>query len=265
MKIVQHYLTQNPCYKVGKTITVKGLMLHSVGCNQPSAAVFLRTWNPPANGREVCVHAFIDGNDGTVYQTLPWNHRGWHGGGKSNNTHIGVEMCEPASIRYTGGASFKDLDPVNTEKVVRRTYNAAVELFAFLCEKYGLDPMLDIISHSEGHSLGLASNHGDPEHLWKKFGLSMDGFRKAVQAQMKSGGKVTPSKGENSVQTPSGSSYRVKVTATALNIRAGAGTNYKINGCIKDKGVYTIVQTQGDWGKLKSGAGWIHLGYTKKL
>ena len=46
-----------------------------------------------------CVHGFIDGNDGTIYQTLPWNHRGWHGGGSSNNTHIGVEMCEPACIK----------------------------------------------------------------------------------------------------------------------------------------------------------------------
>ena len=42
---------------------------------------------------------FIDANTGDIYQTLPWNHRGWHGGGSSNNTHIGVEMCEPAAIK----------------------------------------------------------------------------------------------------------------------------------------------------------------------
>lgn len=57
-------------------------------------------------------------------------------------------------------------------------------------------------------------------------------------------------------------SFRVKVTADALNIRAGAGTNYKIVGMIRDRGVYTIVQTSGNWGKLKSGAGWICLDYT---
>ena len=59
-------------------------------------------------------------------------------------------------------------------------------------------------------------------------------------------------------------SYMVKVTCNALNIRDGAGTNYKVNGCIRDKGVYTIVETRGNWGKLKSGAGWICLDYTKK-
>lgn len=64
--------------------------------------------------------------------------------------------------------------------------------------------------------------------------------------------------------------YLVKVTATALNIRENAGTNYKITGRITDKGVYTIIdEKQGRgasmWGKLKSGIGWISLDYTKRL
>lgn len=64
--------------------------------------------------------------------------------------------------------------------------------------------------------------------------------------------------------------YKVKVTASELFIRKGAGTNYGKNGSIKDKGVYTIVQEstgQGatKWGKLKSGAGWISLDYTTKV
>ena len=58
--------------------------------------------------------------------------------------------------------------------------------------------------------------------------------------------------------------YRVKVTANVLNIRKGPGTSYAVTGQIKDKGVYTIVQEQNGWGKLKSGAGWISLSYTKK-
>ena len=106
MKLVQSILTKNPCYTAGRKINVKGLMLHSVGCPQPKASVFINSWNSASYDR-ACVHAFIDANDGTVYQTLPWNHRGWHGGGSSNNTHIGVEMCEPACIKYTsGGSSF---------------------------------------------------------------------------------------------------------------------------------------------------------------
>lgn len=59
--------------------------------------------------------------------------------------------------------------------------------------------------------------------------------------------------------------YKVQVTTSALNIRKGAGTNYAVSGSIRDRGVYTIVAEKDGWGKLKSGAGWISLAYTKKL
>ena len=59
--------------------------------------------------------------------------------------------------------------------------------------------------------------------------------------------------------------YLVKVTASALNIRKGAGTSNPVVGCIGDKGIYTIVAEDNGWGKLKSGAGWISLAYTKRV
>ena len=59
--------------------------------------------------------------------------------------------------------------------------------------------------------------------------------------------------------------YKVKVTANALNVRSGASLKHKINTVIHKNEVYTIIETKGDWGKLKSGAGWINLKYTKKV
>ena len=194
MKLVESILTKNPCYTAGRKFTVKGLMLHSVGCPQPKASVFINSWNSPSYDN-ACVHGFIDGNDDTVYQTLPWNHRGWHCGsgskGSGNNTHIGVEMCEPACIKYTSGANFTCSDTATAKAVAKRTYEAAVELFAMLCRQYSLNPTADgvIISHREGHSRGIASNHGDPEHLWTQLGMgyTMDTFRQAVKAAMDGG------------------------------------------------------------------------------
>lgn len=186
MKIIKSYLTENPCYKEKRKIKVKGLILHSVGCPQPSAKVFVKNWNNKYFDA-ACVHAFIEA-DGDVYQTLPWEHRGWHAGGSANNTHIGVEMCEPSTIRYTGGASWKELsDGRNTKNDVLGTYKTAVELFAYLCKLYGLNPLKKgvILSHKEAAAMGIASNHGDPEHLWKKYGLTMDKFRKDVNATLK--------------------------------------------------------------------------------
>lgn len=215
MKLVQSFLTNNPCYKAGRKISVKGLMLHSVGCPQPNAQVFIKGWNN-ANYKNACVHGFIDGNDGTVYQTLPWNHRGWHGGGSSNNTHIGVEMCEPANIKYIGGATFTCSDLTTARSVCRRTYEAAVELFAFLCSEFNLDPLGDgvIVSHKEGHVRGIASNHGDPEHLWTQLSMpyTMDTFRKAVKE------KMNESKLDN---TPSEWSKEAVNWATANKLMAG--------------------------------------------
>ena len=187
MNLIQSFLTNNPCYTCGRTITVKGLMLHSVGCPQPSAAVFVRNWNR-ADYDRACVHGFIDANTGDIYQTLPWNRRGWHCGDAANNTHIGVEMCEPACIKYTHGATFTCSDPATAKAAATRTYNAAVELFAMLCKQFNLDPLADgvILSHKEGAARGIASNHGDPEHLWNQLGMgyTMNTFRAAVKAAM---------------------------------------------------------------------------------
>ena len=186
MQITKSLLTKNPCYKAGKTIKVKGLMLHSVGCSQPSAMTFIQSWN--TSSAKVCVHGFIDGNTGDVYQTLPWNYRGWHCGGNANGSHIGIEMCEPDCIKYTSGANFTCSNENKARNTLKTTYKSAVELFAYLCEKYDLDPLKDgvIISHSEGYKRGLSSNHADPEHLWKKLntGYTMDGFRKDVKSAM---------------------------------------------------------------------------------
>lgn len=113
------FLTQNNCYKSGKKHTVKGIMVHSTGANNPNLKRYVgpddgllgvnqygNHWNTATpGGREVCVHAFIGKlKDGTIatYQTLPWDIVGWHSGSGSlgysknanNNGYIGFEICE---------------------------------------------------------------------------------------------------------------------------------------------------------------------------
>lgn len=81
-------------------------------------------------------------------------------------------------------------------------------------------------------------------------------------------GVVSPSQLVGSTSngsTTNTTKYLVKVTTDALNIRKGPGTNYLVTGCIRDRGVYTIVETSGNWGRLKSGAGWICLDYVSKI
>ena len=232
-------------------------MLHSIGTPQPDATKLMKYWNN--DNIKVCVHAIIDANDGTVYQTLPWDHRAWHAGGKANNTHISVEMCEPPNIKYTSGSNFTCKDPLKAMEYVNRTYKVAVKLFAKLCKDYKLDPLKDgvIISHAEGYKRGVASNHGDPDHLWKQFKmeLNINKFRQDVAKAM---GLVknTPKKNPE---------YKVYVGISNLTIRKGPGTSYDRTGKTTGIGTFTIVETTGSWGKLKSGAGWISLNYTQRV
>ena len=79
----------------------------------------------------------------------------------------------------------------------------------------------------------------------------------------------TPTKPTTPTETAKLTPYKVRITATDLNIRTGPGTNYPSKGYIKPT-VYTIVEEATGkgatkWGKLKSGAGWISLDYAKRL
>lgn len=185
MEIIEAFAAKNKCYQAGAALVPRGLMLHSIGTPQPSAAALARYFDQyQPGGQSVCVHAFAQA-DGTVYQTLPWEMRGWHCGGSANNTHIGVEMTEPSA-----GMSYAE-----SAEQITGTYHAAVELFAHLCETYGLDPLADgvIIGHAEGHRRGVASNHADPEYLWNAYGMgyTMDGFRRDVAAALAAGNTDT--------------------------------------------------------------------------
>lgn len=124
----------------------------------------------------MCPHAFIgrvaDGSIAT-YQVLPWEHRAWHCGGKANDTHISFEICED---RLTDGAYFSAV------------YKEAAELCAYICTLYNLNPK-NIICHSEGASMGIASNHKDVMHWFPRFGKNMDIFRADVQTIISAGGQ----------------------------------------------------------------------------
>ena len=188
MNLHKLIFTENACYKAGRKITVKGIMVHSAGANNPWLKRYVgpddgllgknqynnhwNTYHP--GGREVCVHGFIGKlADGTIatYQTLPWDHRGWHAGGSANNTHIGFEICE---------------DGLTDSTYFKKVYQEAVELCAYLCKLYGLTEK-NIICHSEGYKQGIASNHGDVMHWFPKHGKNMDTFRADVKALLNAG------------------------------------------------------------------------------
>lgn len=216
MNLHKLILSNNACYKAGRTITPKGIMVHSTGANNPYLKRYVgpddgllgknqygNHWNTATpGGRQICVHAFIGKlADGTVatYQTLPWNHRGWHAGGSANDSFIGFEICE---------------DGLADAGYFNKVYTEAVELCVYLCKLYGLTET-DIIGHYEGYQKGIASNHGDPKNWFPKHGKSMDTFRAEVKAGLTAVTPVEPDVPKKIYSVQLGA-YTVKGNADAM-------------------------------------------------
>lgn len=258
MEIFKCYLIKNDCYKAQRYIKPTRIVVHSTGANntalkryvQPDDGIlglnkFNNHWNKA--GVKKCVNAFI-GKDKAgvvrVYQTLPWTMRPWGCGsgkkGSFNNNAIQFEICE---------------DNLKDEVYFNSVMDKAAELCAYLCKEYNIK-VSDVVSHHEAYKLGYASGHSDIDHWLKKHKKTMDWFRDKVKAKISvnAADKITSS-----------NDFKVKVNTDALNVRTGAGTKYAIASQIKDRGTYTISEVNGDWGKLKSGAGWINLKYTVRV
>lgn len=80
------------------------------------------------------------------------------------------------------------------------------------------------------------------------------------------GGQIDVTNNEDKPKESAEASYlfRFRTTVSELNIRKGPGTEYERTGSIKDRNVYTIVETKksrdgGIWGRLKSGVGWVNV------
>ena len=167
-------------------------------------------------------------------------------------------MTEPATIKYTGGSSWIETgDGSNTKAHVLATYANAVQFFAYICKKYGFNPENSnvLMSHREGHAKGIASNHGDPEHIWNKYGLTMDQFRKDVKKAM-SGQTVTtvPSapvdntsddKSNQKINALNGTVTVIYKGADGLNIRKAPSYTAAVDQIVHE-GVFTVVGISAD-------------------
>lgn len=221
LNIIEYYLKKNRCYIKNEKRTPKGIQIHTIGTGQGTAQSVADYWNQAAVS--ACVHYVVDcDTPGKVLYTLPESTRAWADGGFGNNNLITIEICESDFIKYTGGANYTVLDSKRFKEDILRGYATAVLLCADICSRFGWNPMDKlsnglylISSHDEGREKGVSTAHVDPDHVWDRFGLSMDGFRKAVVAAM--GGKTVE-------QIETDELYRVRKTWTDVDSQLFAGT-----------------------------------------
>ena len=199
--------TQSTCYMGTCEMTVKGVLWHSTGANNPTIKRYVQPsdvkpvedsftkeewlnilgvnkykndWNhiKHSAGLNCWIGKLADGTITTV-QTMPWNYRPWGCGsgkkGSCNSGWIQFEICE---------------DNLTNKDYFEKVYNEACEITAYLCKMFNLDPKGTveyngvkapvILCHQDSYKLGLGSNHGDVLHWFKKHGKTMDDVRNDV-------------------------------------------------------------------------------------
>lgn len=197
-------------------------------------------------------HYFVD--DTSVYQSVPDLKIAWAVGGKkysdcnstgggtmygkiTNTNSISIEMCSTNGV------------------ITDKTIENAVALGKKLMKAYNI-PSSNIYRHTDvngKHCPGWKGWLGSDTSKWKSF-----------KKKFSTSTKISSTTSKTNTTTKE---FKVKVLVDDLRIRKGAGTNYDSVGKVKKGVTYTITQTSGLWGKLKSGTGWICISekYVKKV
>lgn len=191
LNIIKAHAVKNLCYIAAQKMVPQGIVVHSTGANNPNLKRYVDAsdevgvnqygnhWNKAKpGGRKVCVHAFIgyDKNKQIrVAEILPldiccWGvGKGKKGSYNTNPAYIQFEICE---------------DKLTDKNYYESAFAVAAEYCAELCRTYGIS-VDKIVGHCEAYRLGYGCNHADPEHWMKKFGETMDDFRKRVSEILK--------------------------------------------------------------------------------
>lgn len=218
---------------------IKFLVIHYVGAVSSAANnanYFYNTY------RGASAHYFID--ETSIWQVVEENDTAWHCGTTGryyndcrNSNSIGIEMC----CKNNGQWYFEPA-----------TINNTIELAKQICAKYGIDRN-HVVRHYDVTRKTCPEPYVRDTAAWNNF----------LDRVFGSSSAVTPSTPSAPTQNPVGS-YTVKITTAVLNVRREPNTNSTITAQVRKGEVYTIVAESGNWGKLKSGAGWICLDYTSK-
>lgn len=225
-------------YSIGNGKQNQYIVIHYVGATggaEANCRFFKSTL------RNASAHYFI-GHNGEIWQCVEDKDIAWHCGAKSyrhpycrNGNSIGIELC----CRQTSNGTWY---------FEEATVKAAIELVQTLMAKYNI-PVSNVVRHYDVTGKICPEPYVRSSAQWDSF-----------KAYLTS----SPVSSASSSTAPA-SGYLVKVTADVLNVRRGAGVGYAVATTVKKGEVYTIVDEYKGWGKLKSGAGWIKLSYTKRV
>ena len=269
--------TQNSCYKNTSKMSIKGVLWHSTGANNPNLKRYVQPSDDATDREEqlkligtnsykndlnhtsgqIGLNAWIGKlANGTVesIQSMPWDYKPWGcasgSKGSCNNGWIQFEICE---------------DGLKDKIYFEAVYKEACELTAYLCNLYNINPkgtvlvngvkIPTILCHADAYALGFGSNHGDVLHWFSNFGKTMDDVRNDVEALLDSQIANTPLDEENKIEEEKANTlsstnvqmYRVRKTWEDSKSQVGAYTNLDNakQACDKAGKDYEVYNSQG--------------------
>jgi peptidoglycan hydrolase-like protein with peptidoglycan-binding domain len=254
--------TQSTCYKGTDKMTIKGILWHSTGANNPTLKryvqpsdvkppedtytkekwlevlgknIYNNDWNhiEKQAGLNAWIGKLANGTIASI-QTMPWDFGPWGCGsstkGSCNNGWIQFEICE---------------DGLADKTYFDKVYKEACELTAYLCKIYNIDPkgtvvyngvkVPTILCHQDSYKLKLGSNHSDIYPWFKKHGKTMDNVRNDVSALL------------NPAKPSTKEIYRVRKSWLNVVSQKGAFSVFKnaVDCCNKAGAGYKVFDSKG--------------------
>ena len=191
------------------------------------------------------------GYDGSIAVSVNEDCRSWCSSSRSNDQAA-------VTIEVSNVANDEKIDP--EWRITDEAMAALIVLCADICKRNGIRKLY--YDGTTGATLTrhcmFASTDCPGPYIKKKTDYICAEVNKLIGAA-----EAAPEPAKET--EPAFKPYIVRITCRTLNIRSGPGTGYKVVGKVVKGEAFTIVEAAGRWGRLKSGAGWIYLGYTEKV
>ena len=190
------------------------------------------------------------GSDGRIGMYVEEKDRSWCSSNSANDHRaITIECASDTTDPYA---------------INDKVYASLIDLCTDICRRNGIKKLVwstdknTRVNHLNGCNMTVHRDYANKscpgDYIYNRLGQIAEEVNDRLGNDDTS--TSTPPTANTSYPTPP---FTVDVTVGSLNIRKGAGTSYAATGKYTDKGTFTIIEVKDDWGKLKSGAGWIYL------
>ena len=234
---------KSPNYSSRNGNTIKGITIHHTAGKL--TATQIGNIFAKASRKASCNYGV--GNDGKIVLCVDEQYRSWCSSSRANDENmitLEVSNCKGAPNWEVSDAALESTIRLVTD-ICRRNGIKELKFLNDSTKKF------DYAAQNMTLHCWFASTSCPGPYLKGKMSYIAKRVNDNLGVSAEPSAPVTPAAPTSDVP------FRVRVKIPNLNIRKSP--NGKVTGKYTGKGIFTIVQVSGDWGKLKSGAGWIYL------